>query len=175
MNLNIFKKKVANKEIREKIASLLCEGVLASEKDLSTYKKIFSDVDSEETIRREVTGFDAYMILVSVSSFYKDNSEGPKLFSSFLDFYENVLVQTQVFKSKNDCDEFIEQRIKEYSTVSQNKKGANYLIPLSIAVAKNFGSKNISSSIAIASMFVNLSKANMEFLDDVNKRIGNFL
>lgn len=172
MNLNFFKKKVLSVEIREKIASLLCEGVIISEKDLSTYKKIFSDVDSEETIKKELAGFDAYMILVSVSSFYKNGREGPKLFSSFLNIYEDSLVRAQVFESKSICDKFIEERVKEYSTISQDKRETNYLIPLSISITKNFGSKNISSSIAMASMFVNLSKANMEFLDDVNKRIG---
>lgn len=166
------KNKTEDNVIYEKIAQLLCDGVLTSFNDLSIYKKIFSDVPEESIIKRELVGFEAFVILVSISSYYKKDKSGLKIFNTFLEKCEDSFVRLNLFETREECDLFTQRRINEYSKISQHSTYENYLIPLSRAISKNFGSKTLSSSVAMASIFVDLSKANIEFLDDLNKIIN---
>lgn len=126
-----------NEEFAVKIAKLIAYNflsVLISKESLTKLGDFYPNVESRK-LAREWFALQVFLMVISISSHYKDDPIGLKVAQYFRKYIVEGLSEAGVYRSEDEATAFVKSRLEEYDSQSSNKN-VNFLMNISIQYLK---------------------------------------
>lgn len=158
-------------DIEESISdglALLYFHSFSKKENLDWLAKIFPQ-QSEDTIYRESLAFEQFIIMVAISSYYKDDPIGPKISERFSGLVETSILEAKLFDNREEYLIFIRERMGKYFEAASTNREPNYIYWIGKTLNQYLGSIDVVSIMSISQYFVSMFKSYMDALKKMQK------
>lgn len=107
--------------------------VLISERTLGQLRGFYSNIESRK-LAREWFALQVFLMLIAISSHFKDNPEGIETAKVFRKYIVEGLAEAGVYESEDKATKLLKNRLDSYDKVTKSDK--NYLLEISIQFLK---------------------------------------
>lgn len=141
--------------------------VLLSKNSLTKLGKFYPNVEAEK-LGREWFALEIFLMIISLSSYYKDNQKGITIAQNFRYFVIEKLVEIGIYSSKKDAENFIKVRLDTYSDNFYNTN-KNPLLSLCIQFLKYLNKKDTRLLVNTGEQVKVTLESNLKLIQEAEK------
>ncbi len=153
-----------------KLISYSFLSTLISKESLTRLGDFYPRIESRK-LASEWFALQLFLMIIAISSHYKDDIEGLEVAKVFRMYAVEGLVEAGVYGTENDATEFLKLRLGEYDTSYNGKE--NPLMTISIQFLKYINEENSLLLVNTGEQIATILRANMDLIKKAEQESGS--